>query len=237
LWCWVIFWSIAFIGQPYFFPFCALMIGLGFVRLKRTRPKGVGHVTPSPSDDLASNEPGMLLGAQASRSELAGRSTKSWLLGQEGERRVAAVLAALPTGWHVLHSIPLGTRGRDIDHLLMGPGGVFSINTKNVSGTITISGIAAQVDDADSDFAVTSIDEARRASECLSRALRWRVVVAPLVVSVRAPVVWLPPVRVNLLTLDQLLPWLTQLPPALPSAAADQIYAVARQRHTWLAGR
>lgn len=37
-------------------------------------------------------------------------------------------------GWHVLHSIPLGTGKSDIDHLLIGPGGVFTINPKNHPG-------------------------------------------------------------------------------------------------------
>lgn len=32
-------------------------------------------------------------------------------------------------GWRVLHSIPLANNV-DVDHLLIGPGGVFSINTK-----------------------------------------------------------------------------------------------------------
>ncbi|MGA5029945.1 nuclease-related domain-containing protein [Streptomyces cellulosae] len=33
-------------------------------------------------------------------------------------------------GWRALHSIPLANKV-DIDHLLIGPGGVFSINTKH----------------------------------------------------------------------------------------------------------
>ncbi|MCE0446144.1 NERD domain-containing protein [Streptomyces tricolor] len=32
-------------------------------------------------------------------------------------------------GWHVLHGVPK-SNGGDIDHLLIGPGGVFSLNTK-----------------------------------------------------------------------------------------------------------
>ncbi|MBI1758539.1 MAG: NERD domain-containing protein [Actinobacteria bacterium] len=36
----------------------------------------------------------------------------------------------LPAAWRVIHAIPLGTDGGDVDHLVIGPGGVFTINTK-----------------------------------------------------------------------------------------------------------
>ena len=54
--------------------------------------------------------------------------------GGKGERLVAKRLAKLGEEWLVLHSIPVGDKGTDIDHLVMGPGGVFSLNTKNHSG-------------------------------------------------------------------------------------------------------
>ena len=37
-------------------------------------------------------------------------------------------------GWHVLHSIPVGKGESDLDHLLIGLGGVFTVNTKNQPG-------------------------------------------------------------------------------------------------------
>jgi hypothetical protein len=32
--------------------------------------------------------------------------------------------------WRCRHSIPVGSNGADIDHLVIGPGGVFTLNTK-----------------------------------------------------------------------------------------------------------
>lgn len=55
----------------------------------------------------------------------------SWIWGVQGEQEVAVVLAALPTEGHVLHAVPAGSKGRDLDHLLIGPAGVIVINTKH----------------------------------------------------------------------------------------------------------
>jgi hypothetical protein len=56
---------------------------------------------------------------------------RAWRIGADGERKVADRLARLPQAWTVLHALPVGARGADIDHLVIGPGGVFTINTKH----------------------------------------------------------------------------------------------------------
>lgn len=55
---------------------------------------------------------------------------RSWYEGALGELLVAQELALLPPNWHVLHAVPAGSAGADIDHLVIGPPGVFVINTK-----------------------------------------------------------------------------------------------------------
>jgi len=50
-----------------------------------------------------------------------------------GEIEVADALGALASGWVVLHSLPVSSGGSDIDHLVIGPGGVFIIATLNHS--------------------------------------------------------------------------------------------------------
>jgi len=40
----------------------------------------------------------------------------------------------LPSTAGVLHAVPIGGRGSDIDHVLIGPGGVFVLNTKTHPG-------------------------------------------------------------------------------------------------------
>ncbi|WP_431280334.1 nuclease-related domain-containing protein [Leifsonia poae] len=57
-----------------------------------------------------------------------------WFAGATGEREVGAVLSRLPEGWTAFHAVPIGRDESDIDHLVVGPGGVFSINTKHHRG-------------------------------------------------------------------------------------------------------
>lgn len=62
-----------------------------------------------------------------------------WTRGAQGERKVGAVLDGLGPEWHVLHDVALG-RG-NIDHVLVGPGGAFTIETKAHRGRISIDRI------------------------------------------------------------------------------------------------
>lgn len=60
-----------------------------------------------------------------------------WLRGAEGEKRVGAILDDLAAdGWHVTHDVSLG-RG-NIDHVLVGPGGVFTVETKAHRGRVSV---------------------------------------------------------------------------------------------------
>jgi hypothetical protein len=79
---------------------------------------------------------GVILAADRLYSAQANR----WLRGAEGERAVGEVLTQLEgDGWRALHGISLG-RG-DIDHVLVGPGGIFTIETKSHPGRIPINRI------------------------------------------------------------------------------------------------
>lgn len=74
------------------------------------------------------------------RAERLQRAADQWERGAEGERRTADVLAALPAEqWTVLHDVRWPGRPRaNIDHVVVGPTGVFVIDTKHWSGRITI---------------------------------------------------------------------------------------------------
>jgi hypothetical protein len=63
-----------------------------------------------------------------------------WLRGAEGERQVGTVLADLAVdGWMALHDVSLGHG--NVDHILIGPGGIFTIETKSHPGKIRIESI------------------------------------------------------------------------------------------------
>jgi Nuclease-related domain len=76
---------------------------------------------------------------RSSLSRLFGRSplladTVTWYVAAQGEMHVGAILAQLPPEWATFHALPIGTQSADIDHLVVGPGGIFTINTKHHRG-------------------------------------------------------------------------------------------------------
>ena len=54
---------------------------------------------------------------------------ESFFKGARGEEIVAGLLARLPDDWHVFHDFEAGRY--HVDHVLIGPAGVFAIETKN----------------------------------------------------------------------------------------------------------
>jgi hypothetical protein len=56
------------------------------------------------------------------------------LAGLKGEQETAAELGLLGTDYKVVHSIPIPNERRDLDHVVVGPTGVFVINSKNHHG-------------------------------------------------------------------------------------------------------
>ncbi|HUW77207.1 MAG TPA: nuclease-related domain-containing protein [Candidatus Nanopelagicaceae bacterium] len=80
-------------------------------------------------------------GAEALKraAELPREQAEPWLMGAAGEQAVASTLNALPAPWKVFHAIPIGDPDRplgDIDHLVIGSSGVYSINAKHHPGQL-----------------------------------------------------------------------------------------------------
>lgn len=64
---------------------------------------------------------------------------KIWRSGAKGEEKVAKALKALRGMYHVFNDVEIGKSG-DIDHVVVGPTGVFVIETKNNNGIISCNG-------------------------------------------------------------------------------------------------
>jgi hypothetical protein len=61
-----------------------------------------------------------------------------WRRGWHGERRTEKALRPLQrAGWDIAHGLLLGRRG-DRDHVVAGPAGVYLLETKNLSGRLTV---------------------------------------------------------------------------------------------------
>lgn len=76
------------------------------------------------------------------RRELAHaeRAERAWNAGAAGEEQVAAVLDSLRSeGWFVLHDVHWPGRPKaNLDHVLVGPGGIIVIDAKNWSGDVAV---------------------------------------------------------------------------------------------------
>jgi hypothetical protein len=205
-----------------------------------------------PERDLADNLPGANAAARAARlraqrpvayrlARLAGIRTRdrSWAVGAAGERRTGRTLARLPDGWYVLHAVQIGTRGTDIDHLVLGPGGVFTINTKHHRGArVEVGDKAVFVQGRPRPYVDAARREATRTVRALSAAVGYPVTVAPVVAIVGAREVrrWRArqPWGVKVLPRRALRRYLRWRGRTLTEEQVAQLYAAARRPATWL---
>lgn len=87
----------------------------------------------------------LLVGAAWAASDRAARRFRNYLKGAQGEELVARELALLPTGWTIFHGVPrigfdASPGGSDYDHVVLGSGALFVVETKNWRGPVTIEG-------------------------------------------------------------------------------------------------
>ncbi|GAB3760295.1 hypothetical protein FB382_003066 [Nocardioides ginsengisegetis] len=77
---------------------------------------------------------------QREKAERLQRSAELWERGADGEAATAAALSALPSqDWTVFHDIRWpGRQFANIDHVVVGPAGVFVIDSKNWTGRIQV---------------------------------------------------------------------------------------------------
>jgi hypothetical protein len=65
--------------------------------------------------------------------------TRAWRRGATGERRTARLLAPLERrGWAVLHDLAIPGSAANIDHMVIGPGGVLVIDSKQYRGRLQV---------------------------------------------------------------------------------------------------
>lgn len=210
-----------------------------------------------PVTDLADRRPGEHLEAQIAAAAESGQELRpahpdfqgkhaysAMELGVLGERAVAEELdrlVILDQRWAFLNSIPLGTHRADIDHLVVGPGGVFTLNAKHHHGSdVWVGGDAFKLNHGQSkrswkNYAEKSRREAARASELLSAAVGCGVAVAGLVVLVGVSklTVKAQPPDVRILEQSELVDHLLRQPASLGEQSTARVLKAARLESTW----
>lgn len=97
---------------------------------------------------------------------------RSWYAGAIGELHVATRLDVLGPEFTVLHSVPVGKGESDIDHVVIGPSGVFTINTKHHAGArVWVGAHKILVNGQTTDHLRNSRYEVKRAERMLRAAL------------------------------------------------------------------
>jgi hypothetical protein len=154
--------------------------------------------------------------------------------GANGER-TGLWLGRLPEGWFAFHDVPLGARSANVDHVVIGPGGVFTINTKNLTGAIRVNRRSIVHNGFRTDFLPKATEEALRAARFLSAAIGRPVEVRGLLAILADE--WI----VNRLPEDVYVGgprsakhWMLQQPPVLRSTDVIVLAAAASKPQTWV---
>lgn len=162
---------------------------------------------------------------------------RAWRVGAKGEVKVGKELAKLPDGWHVLHAVQVSEAGTDIDHVVIGPAGVFTLNTKcHPDGKVTVYEKALYVNGSKVDYVQKSRGEARRAARLLTEACGFPVSVLSTIVFVDLASITEKgrPDDVVITTRRRLLNHLQALPVSLNSDQVRLIHERASNSRTWL---
>lgn len=211
------------------------------------RHESVASVTAT-SSDFALNQPGAATREQAvqARNSAPVRTAVARALrvpseerarhrDADGEAKVAAMLAQLDDRWRVLHAVPLRT-GSVIDHVVIGPGGVYCLTTRHhPGGSVLVAGDLFMVDGRRYTYTQAARDSAAHAQARLSSVCGSPVVVAAVVVAVGADdfLIKRQPADVGVVTRARLNRWLSEQPETLRPAEVEHVYAAARRSEAW----
>lgn len=128
-------------------------------------------------------------------------------------------------------------RGSDIDHVVIGPGGVFTVNTKHhPRAKVWVAKNTFLVNGQRQPYVHNSRHEAARAAQLLTSKCGFRLPVSAVIAVVGADNVAVKesPADVQVLWRGQVVRWLRRRPITLNDTAITTIYDVARRSSTWV---
>ena len=159
-----------------------------------------------------------------------------WYDGIIGERHVGAILGNLPSGWLALHGVPIGTRGSDIDHILVSRAGVFNINTKRHNEkSVWVAPNVFMVSGHKQKHIRNSVFESDRLAKMFAAMDVPTVEPKPLIVVVHAKTLTIKekPERVEIIEAHKLRKWLLKQPSVLTQEQFETLSQELEKPSTW----
>lgn len=149
-----------------------------------------------------------------------------------GELRVGGILGGLGSGWHVIHSVPIAEHDH-IDHLVVGPAGVFAISVTHLAGKrVEVIDGAVLVNGGRTRHLESVVDDARAVSRALTRAAGTPIVAGPLLV-VAASASFRGDGSRDVVAASDLLAELRRRPAVLSPSHVAAVARVAEEWTTW----
>ncbi|WP_166789697.1 nuclease-related domain-containing protein [Cryobacterium fucosi] len=160
----------------------------------------------------------------------------------KGEITVGALLEALPPEWTVFHAIPVAGRNSDIDHLVVGPGGIFTIDSTCHGGSTRHGGADVWVGKRVMLVAGQKVPHLRNSefeAERVTNLVRERM---PLLTPVQPVIALVDPRRltivdrpeqVKVIDAQDLLRWLVKLHPVLSAGEVQEVSDLVDSPATW----
>lgn len=194
----------------------------------------------------ADRPPGAVVAAQVEAlRERSRRNPLRWLFdAHSGEREARAALHGqievgrqlqkLGPGWFVMHSVPVSS-DLIVDHMVMGPPGVFTLTTLNLSAArVKVTPTALRANRRMIRCIRPARHEAHRVSGLLSAAFGDVVVVRPvLVVLARELTVVGQPDEVHVVARRDVARWLIAEPEQQPHEVSVALAELAAEATTW----
>jgi hypothetical protein len=215
------------------------------VEVSRATDEAAGHSSDSASSDAASpdlalNRPGGP-GAAARHAAALTSARHTRAMGLRLEKYLAP-------DWRILHSVPLGDGATTVDHLLIGPAGVFTVSTHEHPGArVWVSRDEIRVNGQPLHYLRTSLARARRISKLLAATSGQRVRATPcLVFFTRSAqdgggdagvVIQEQPEGVLVLDSSSVVRSFRKLDAVLAPEAVDALFEAARRRASWVVER
>jgi hypothetical protein len=167
-----------------------------------------------------------------------GSDNMSWYLGAKGEIVVGSILATLPPEWTALHIVPVRSATAEIDHLVIGPGGIFTITTKHHPlGDIRVARDTLQVDGESVPYLRNAEFEAERVTSLVQERMPLVAPVQPVIVFAdpRLLTIEQKPEQVKVLDAEDLRPWLVRLHPVLSAGEVQEMADLLDSPQVWRA--